>query len=397
MYNRSLPLPSPVRRLAVSALATSVLVVIGTVPALAQVSPPTGSPVPDSGHVEDLWTRDLDSDLLGVEVAPTPDSALLENVRSALTTLASDHFEGRRTGTPGEARAAHFIANRFESFGLVAAGNDAYFQRFPMRRTVRPDGRERLELMSGWSSFEQHPAEERVIGANVVGLIRGSDPELRDEAVLVSAHFDHLGIGTPNEEGDSIYNGADDDASGVVAMLEIARALSEGPAPRRTVVFLAATGEEQGLLGTRWYIQNPAVPLRRTVANLNIEMIGRPDPLVGGPGRMWLTGYERSTMGEIISEHGIAIVPDPRPEYNFFMRSDNIAFAYLGIPAHTISSYNLHEDYHTPADEVDRIDFEHMALVVEAAIEAVRALADGPAPMWHPGGRPVPPGSTTRD
>src|SRR5690606_19079370 len=125
---------------------------------------------------------------------------LVESIRSTLTILASDDFEGRRTGTPGEARAAHFIASRFERYGLVAAGNDAYFQRFPMRRTKGPDGRERLELMSGWSAYESLPQGERLIGANVVGLIRGSDPALRDEAVVVAAHFDHLGIGAPDAE-----------------------------------------------------------------------------------------------------------------------------------------------------------------------------------------------------
>ncbi|HEX7118029.1 MAG TPA: M20/M25/M40 family metallo-hydrolase [Longimicrobiales bacterium] len=318
-----------------------------------------------------------------------PDSILLENIRSALTTLAGDDFEGRRTGTQGAARAAHFIASKFEEFGLAAVGNDRYFQRIPMRRAGAGD-QQRIELLSGWGQFELLPAAERMIGTNVVGMIRGSDPVLRDEAVLVAAHFDHVGIGAPNAEGDSIYNGADDDASGVVAMLEIARDLSQGPPPRRTVVFLATTAEEAGLLGTQWYIQNPVVPLRRTVANLAIEMIGRPDSLAGGPGHAWLTGYRRSTMGELLSQSGLPIVPDPRPEYDFFSRSDNIAFAYLGIPAHTLSSYNLHADYHTPDDEVDRIDFEHMARVTEAAIRAVRVLADGPAPEWNPGGRPYP-------
>ncbi|HEX6938766.1 MAG TPA: M20/M25/M40 family metallo-hydrolase [Longimicrobiales bacterium] len=322
------------------------------------------------------------------DTAPT--SPLVEPIRAALSTLASDEYEGRRIGSQGAARAAHFIAGKFEEFGLAAAGNDRYFQRIPMRRVVQPDGSDRFELLSGWGQFEQLPIEERVIGTNVVGIVRGSDPVLRNEAVLVAAHYDHVGIGAPNAEGDSIYNGADDDASGVVALIEIARALSQGPPPRRTVVFLATTGEEVGLLGTRWYVQNPVVPLRRTVANLAIEMIGRPDSLAGGPGYAWLTGYERSTMGEMLTQGGLPIVADPRPEYDFFMRSDNIAFAYLGIPAHTLSSYNLHADYHTPDDEVDRIDFAHMARVVEAAIQAVRILADGPAPEWYPGGRPYP-------
>ncbi len=319
-------------------------------------------------------------------VAPT--TVRIEDVRAALTTLASDDYEGRRVGTNGEARAAHFVAAKFEAFGLTAAGNDGYFQRIPMRRTVDASGRERFELLPSWNRFSQLPGYERVIGTNVVGVLRGSDPVLRDEAVVVVAHLDHLGIGTPNAEGDSIYNGADDDASGVVAVLEIARALARGPAPRRTVVFLAATAEEVGMLGTRWYTQNAPFPIRQTVAALAIEMIGRPDPLAGGHGRAWLTGYERSTMGELLSQSGVPIVPDPRPQYDFFLRSDNIVFARLGIPAHTLSSYNMHTDYHTPDDEVEAIDFEHMTLVIEAAVEAVRVLADGPAPEWNPSGRP---------
>jgi Zn-dependent M28 family amino/carboxypeptidase len=188
--------------------------------------------------------------------------------------------------------------------------------------------------------------------------------------------------------GDSVYNGADDDASGVVAVLGVARALAAGPAPRRTVVFLLATGEEVGLLGTRWYIANPVVPIARTVANLNVEMIGRPDSLAGGPGRAWFTGYERSTMGDALRAGGIPLVADPRPAQNFFRRSDNYAFAVLGVPAHTISSYNLHADYHRPSDEASAADPSHMAAVIAATARATRIAADGPAPQWKPGGRP---------
>jgi Iap family predicted aminopeptidase len=119
-------------------------------------------------------------------------------------------------------------------------------------------------------------------------------------------------------------------------------------------------------------------------------MIGRPDPLAGGAGKGWLTGYERSTMGEMLRTAGIPLVADPRPEQNFFERSDNIAFARLGIPAHTLSSFNLHEDYHTPDDEIDRVDFPHMTAVIAAAAQAVRLMADGPAPQWKAGGRPLP-------
>jgi Zn-dependent M28 family amino/carboxypeptidase len=276
--------------------------------------------------------------------------------------------------------------------GLEPAGDDGYLQRVPL---ALPDpaaaaggGRGgRMTVLSGMSALDTIAAERRVIDANVVGLIRGSDPALLNETVVVGAHYDHTGVGRP-VDGDSIYNGADDDASGVIAMLEIARALRAGPAPKRTVVFVAFTGEERGLLGTNFYLANPTVPLERTVAQLQIEMIGRPDSLAGGPGKAWLTGYERSTMGDMLRDNGIPIVPDPRPDQNFFSRSDNIAFARIGIPAHTLSSFNLHTDYHRPSDEVDAVDFTHMTEVARAAARAVRILADGDKPVWHPGGRP---------
>lgn len=307
-----------------------------------------------------------------------------EDVRSMLSVLAADSMEGRRTGTPGAERAARFIAAQMERIGLRPAGDDGYFQRVPLARTT---GRRPLVLLPSHEALDTIPEEYRVIDANVIGVIPGADPVLRDEAVVIAAHYDHVGIGRP-VDGDSIYNGADDDASGVVALLEIARALANGPAPKRTIIFLAATAEEQGMLGTRWYLEHPVIPLERTVANLSIEMIGRPDSLAGGHGKAWLTGYERSTMGDMLRDGGIPIVPDPRPEYNFFLRSDNAPFAFRGIPAHTLSSYNLHEDYHQPSDEIDRIDFDHMAAVIEAAIQATRLLANGEAPQWHPGGRP---------
>jgi Zn-dependent M28 family amino/carboxypeptidase len=154
------------------------------------------------------------------------------------------------------------------------------------------------------------------------------------------------------------------------------------------VILLLSTGEEMGLLGTRWYLEHPAVPLDRTVANLQIEMIARPDSLAGGSGRGWLTGYERSTMGDMLRDAGSPIVPDPRPDQRFFERSDNIAFALRGIPAHTLSSYGLHDDYHRPTDEAGVVDFAHMTQVIQAAVGAVRLLADGDTPQWHPGGRP---------
>ncbi|HEX6091336.1 MAG TPA: M20/M25/M40 family metallo-hydrolase [Gemmatimonadales bacterium] len=316
-----------------------------------------------------------------------PGASITEaNVRRQLGALAHDSMEGRRTATAGERAAARFIAAEMRAIGLEPAGDSGYIQRVGLMALSGPNGAVRLRLGLP-DSAGRLPSGEPRTAWNVLGVIRGTDAELAGEVVVVGAHFDHVGIGRA-EEGDSIYNGADDDASGVVATLGIAGALRDGPAPRRTVVFAAFTGEEVGLLGTRWYIARPPFPIERTVANLQIEMIGRPDSLAGGRGRAWLTGYERSTMGDILKTSGSPIVPDPRPDQNFFMRSDNIAFARLGIPAHTLSSFGLHGDYHRPTDEVELVDFAHLTAVIRAAADMVRQLADGPRPEWHPGGRP---------
>ncbi len=344
--------------------------------------------------------------------AQQPTSAA--DVRRLLGGLADDSMQGRATGTPGAQRAARMIAAEMKKIGLEPLGDSGYFQRVPVsldssrvpaRRRVRdpkdstrfnfvvdsgapPQLRVSLRVRNSLADLDTVPAARRRAAVNVVGVIRGSDSALRNEYVLVDAHYDHLGVRAPGVNGDSIYNGADDDASGVTAVLEVARHLSQGPKPKRTVVFAATIGEEVGLLGTNWYIAHPPLPLEQMVANLEIEMIGRPDSLAGGPGRAWLTGYERSTMGEVLAASGIPIVPDKRPAQHFFERSDNIAFARKGIVAHTLSSFNLHSDYHQPSDDVGKVDFAHMAGVINAAARATRILADGKKPEWVEGGRP---------
>jgi hypothetical protein len=320
------------------------------------------------------------------------------DVRRLLTALSDDSLEGRATGTVGSARAAAIIAAEMRRIGLEPAGDSGYFQRVPVavatQTRTMPNGtvvtRTRPILYSSFQALDTVPRDRRRTAVNVVGLLRGTDPVLRDSVVLVDAHYDHLGIGAP-VNGDSIYNGADDDASGVVAVLEAARAMAAGAPPRRTVLFVATTGEEVGLLGTRWFIDNPVVPLSRITANLEIEMIGRPDSLAGGRGRAWLTGFERSSMGPTFAAAGLPIVADPRLDQQFFTRSDNIAFAQRGIPAHTVSSFNLHGDYHRPSDDASRVDYAHMTAVIRAVADATRLLADGATPQWVPGGRPAAP------
>jgi len=320
----------------------------------------------------------------GAPGSPAPDEPVTPaRVEAMAGYLASDAMAGRMTGSPGAAAAATWIAERMREAGIEPAGDSGYFQRVPVARTASG----RPVLAADFSARDTFPAERRLEAVNVVGLIPGTDRSLAAEVVLVSAHYDHVGIRQP-VAGDSIYNGADDDASGTVAVLEVARRLRHGPPVRRTVVFAAFIGEEVGGVGSRWYLQHPVRALEATVANLNIEMIGRPDSLAGGPGRAWLTGYERSTMGDGLEAAGVPIVPDPRPAQNFFRRSDNYPLAVRGIVAHTLSTFNLHTDYHRPSDEAGRLDYGHMARVIEAAVLAVRVLSDGPRPEWKPGGRP---------
>lgn len=312
------------------------------------------------------------------------------SVRRDIFILAADSMEGRLTGTLGMERAARFLEKEYAAAGLEPAGDSGTFrQNIPLRAPASdaPTGRARPTLLQSWTDWNVLPADQRLRTQNIVGILRGSDPSLRDEVVLVTAHYDHLGIGRP-VDGDSIYNGADDDASGNVALLQIARALRNGPRPKRTIVFVSITGEEIGGFGTQWYLRHPILPLENTVVDLNIEMIGNADSLAGGRGKAWLTGYERSTMGDMLADNGIPLVPDPRPGQNFFARSDNVAFARIGIPAHSLSSYNLITPYHSPEDEPSVVDVDHMADVISATARAVRLLADGDRPVWHPGGQP---------
>ncbi len=247
-------------------------------------------------------------------------------------------------------------------------------------------------LPASLADLDTVPLERRRNAVNVVGMIPGGDPVLKNEVILVLSHYDHLGMITPAiPGGDSVYNGADDDAAGTVAVLEVARLLKKAGTPKRTLVFANMTGEEVGLIGTNWFIAHPVFPLSQIVAGFEIEMIGRPDSLAGGPGKAWLTGYERSTMGDMLKQYGIAIVPDVRPDQSFFTRSDNIGLARRGIVAHTLSTFNLHTDYHQLSDDVDKIDFDHMTGVIHSAAEAVRHLADGPKPEWHAGCSPQQP------
>lgn len=221
---------------------------------------------------------------------------------------------------------------------------------------------------------------------NAIGVLRGSDPA--SGSIMLSAHLDHLGV---NESltGDKIFNGADDDASGSVAVLELARVFGSGRRPRRTIYFVCFGSEESGGHGARYFISNSPVPLTQIVADIQFEMIGRPDPKVP-PGTLWLTGYDRSTLGPTLAKQGAALVADPHPDQNFFQRSDNYTLAVRGVVAHTISSFGLHTDYHRPSDDISKIDFPFMTRSLNSLVAPIRWLANTNfRPSWLPGKAPT--------
>jgi Zn-dependent M28 family amino/carboxypeptidase len=236
------------------------------------------------------------------------------------------------------------------------------------------------------SKFEDRNRKETW---NAVAVLRGSDTKLKDEVILLTAHLDHLGVATVAVNGDKIYNGADDDASGTTAVLTLAHVLASGPRPKRTVVFALFGSEEIGGFGARAFLANPPTPLTGIVANLEFEMIGRPDPAVPA-GTLWLTGFERSNLGPELAKHGANLVQDPHPKEQFFQRSDNINLARQGIIAHTVSSFGLHTDYHQPSDELKTINFNHMDNAIASMIAPIRWLTNTNwKPEWNPGGRPA--------
>ncbi len=222
---------------------------------------------------------------------------------------------------------------------------------------------------------------------NAVGILRGSDPLLQQTAVLLSAHLDHLGIGQP-VNGDDIYNGADDDASGTTAVLELARVLGSGPKPRRTVIFALFGSEETGGQGSTYFLQHPPVPLKQIAVNLEFEMLGRADPAVSAD-TVWLTGWERSNLGPMLANRGAKLIGDPHPAQNFFARSDNYVLAKKGVVAQTVSSYGMHSDYHQPSDDVAHINFQHMDAAIGSLLGPVRWLVNSSfTPQWNEGGKP---------
>lgn len=283
-------------------------------------------------------------------------------MRANLRFFSSDEMRGRDTPSSELDIAANWIASEFEKAGLAPMGKDGYFQV---------------------TTFRDKPVK------NVAGLLKGSDPTLGQTYLLVSGHYDHVGVrGT---EGDTIYNGANDNGSSIVAMVEMAKAFSNLKVkPKRSIVFIAFWGEEKGLQGARYYAQNPMVPLAKTVGMVNMEQLGRTDDADGPQlGRFAMTGFDFTDMSKTFVDEAkkVGVQVDQRPQGDaYFMASDNAALAAAGIPAHTISVAYSFPDYHRAGDHWDKIDYDNMAKVTRAICVGVIALANSAkTPQWNEG------------
>ncbi|TWI67729.1 peptidase M28-like protein [Pseudoduganella lurida] len=219
---------------------------------------------------------------------------------------------------------------------------------------------------------------------NVIGVLRGADPKLKNTYVMLTAHYDHLGV-----KNGEIHNGANDDGSGTVSVIEIAAALAaEKQRPRRSVVFMAVFGEELGLLGSRYYGRHPVFPVKDTVADLNLEQVGRTDDSEGAQvSSATLTGYDYSTVTDTLRQAGartgVKLWKHEKNSDRFFARSDNQALADLGVPAHTLAVSFEFPDYHGKDDDWGKIDYDNMARVNRMVALGLYGIANDPvAPKW---------------
>ncbi|MFZ9386296.1 MAG: M20/M25/M40 family metallo-hydrolase [Chitinophagaceae bacterium] len=280
-----------------------------------------------------------------------------EEAGRILRTLASDEMRGRKIFTPEIEQAADFIASEFKAAGLEPLANNGSFrQEFSLVRNKQEVKGQKM--------------------ANVVGVLPGKS--LKNEFVIFSGHYDHIGVGRP-VNGDSIYNGANDDAAGITAVILLARYFKAMNNNERTLVFAAFTGEESGGLGSRYFSQQ--FNSDQVMAMFNIEMIGTDSKW--GKNSAYITGYEKTDMGEILSHDlegsGFTFYPDPYPTQQLFYRSDNATFARKGVPAHTISTSKMDVEpfYHKPGDEIETLDMENMAAVIKAIGLSAQSIITG--------------------
>lgn len=277
-------------------------------------------------------------------------SITAQDLKKHLYIYAGDEMEGRMTGTKGQKKAAEYIRDFYKKEGIAAApGTTDYFQEVP----------------ESYFAGKREPRSSE----NVVAFIKGS--EKPEEVIVISAHLDHVGM----DKDGNVFNGADDDGSGTVAIMEIAqafqKAVKDGNGPKRSILFLHVTGEEIGLYGSRYYTENPLFPLENTVCNLNIDMIGRIDPeKKENPNYIYLIGSNKLSqeLQDISSEVNEKYTQleldykydDPDDPNRFYYRSDHYNFAKNNVPI--IFYFNgVHEDYHKITDTPDKIEYDLMA------------------------------------
>ena len=343
----------------------------------------TRRPIPRAAHALLGLTLALP---LACGAAPVPPDAapVLERISAAsmrgnLSFLASDALEGRGTPSRGLDIAAEFIASQFRGAGLEPLGDDGYFQTADWN-LVDPKRKK--------DGSAAQPAQAPVKVRNVVGILRGSDPQLKDSYILVTAHYDHVGL-KPGQ-GDGIFNGANDDGSGTVSVIELAKAFAANQIrPKRSIVFMTVFGEEHGLVGSRYYGANPLVPIEKTIAGINLEQVGRTDDNEGPQVRAFgVTGFDFSDVGGILKaagdDTGIRVWKHPVNSDKYFAHSDNQALADQGIPSHTVSVAYAFPDYHGAGDHWDKIDYENMALVDRTVALAIWKIANAAdTPKWN--------------
>ncbi|MFS4494960.1 M28 family metallopeptidase [Maribacter sp. 2308TA10-17] len=286
-------------------------------------------------------------------IAPVPDFSNAEEIGEIMNFLASDELQGRDSGSEGIAKAADFIEEIFTANGIKP-----YFANF--RDTL--------------SNFNQ-PAY------NMVGMLEGTDPELKKEFIVLGAHYDHIGR-IQAKDGDDIANGANDNASGTTTVLELARYFGKVKANKRSILFTLFSAEEQGLLGSKHLAKKLKASGLNLYAMLNFEMVGV--PLQGKDYLMYLTGYNLSNLAEIsnaYSEQTVAGFLPKAKEFNLFNRSDNAPFHEIyNVPSHTYSTFDFtnFDHYHQVGDEAEVMDFGHMANVVNVLIPVMEGIINSP-------------------
>ena len=249
---------------------------------------------------------------------------------------------------------------------------------------VKPETLAALERFNAGEARLSAPRGEPMTRTtyNVIGVRHGRAADADRHAVLLSAHYDHLGV----HDG-AIFHGANDDASGTAAVMEFARILGQGRAPRRTVYFAMFGCEEEGGLGAQYFLTHTPTAVTDIAANLEFEMIGVDDPKQ--PGALMLTGWERSNLGPTLKAHGARIGPDQYPEQNFFQRSDNYQLALQGVVAQTVSAWPIPPTYHNATDDLAHVDLDFMDQVIGSLVGPVTWLLNSDfQPAWNPGQKP---------